>query len=317
MEKTCFNPLHPLPPHLQKTTNVLSQNFLAFVAQHQRRIEQVLERHLPSIAEEPSRLHQAMRYVTLNGGKRIRPLLIYATGHMLEGKPEILDSVACAVELVHSYSLVHDDLPSMDNDDLRRGKPSCHKAFDEATAILVGDALHALAFEVLTQMPLEQNNHAKILRDFASAIGSLGMVGGQSMDLGVMGREVSVPELEILYHKKTGALFEASILLAAEVSGCRIEKHYALLRKYAECLGLAFQIQDDVLDIEGKTENLGKAQGKDKARGKMTYPSLIGLVAAKQTVARLYAEANQVLLQLPYSTEYLAKLMEYLGFRNH
>lgn len=313
-----LRPLRLLP--LMRTTLKLPlADFSLFAKQHQDRIDRVLNEYLPSALTPPARLHQAMRYATLNGGKRIRPLLVYATGYMLQGKPERLDFIACAVELIHSYSLVHDDLPSMDNDDLRRGKPSCHKAFDEATAILVGDALHALAFEVLARVPFQRDEEGqgKSFHVLAEAIGSMGMVGGQSMDLEVTGGSISIPELEILYHKKTGALFEASVLLAAYVSPVVDPEHYSLLKQYAKILGLAFQIQDDLLDIEGQTEVLGKTQGSDKAQAKPTYPSLLCLVSAKERVKQLCGEAEVILSMLPYPTDVLLKLMEQVCLRDH
>ncbi len=260
---------------------------------YQTRIESVLDRVLPSSEVLPMRLHEAMRYSVLNGGKRIRPLLVYATGRALGVAPEVLDIPAAAIELIHVYSLIHDDLPAMDDDVLRRGKPTCHCAYDEATAILAGDALQALAFQLITQahehLSAEQRLH--MLQQLSFAAGSRGMVGGQAIDLASVGKTLTELELEQMHIHKTGALIRSSVLLAAYTVPDLPEKQLNQLDYYAKCLGLAFQVQDDILDIESDTQTLGKTRGADAAAGKPTYPSIIGMSAAKRKLNELYLEA--------------------------
>jgi len=264
---------------------------------YQARIESVLERVLPSTEIVPMRLHEAMRYSVLNGGKRIRPLLVYATGDALGVPAALLDIPAAALELIHVYSLIHDDLPAMDDDVLRRGKPTCHCAYDEATAILAGDALQALAFQLLTQadeqISAEQRLH--MIQQLSSASGSRGMVGGQAIDLGAVGKQLTELELEQMHIHKTGALIRSSVLLAAYAAPTLAEKQRFQLDHYAKCLGLAFQVQDDILDVESDTQTLGKTRGADAAAGKPTYPSIIGMSAAKRKLDELYLEAVAVL----------------------
>lgn len=265
------------------------------------RLEQALENWLPVAATHPARLHEAMRYAVLDGGKRIRPTLVYAGGRATGAAPASLDAPACAVELIHAYSLVHDDLPAMDNDDLRRGKPSCHRAFGEANAILTGDALQSLAFQVLANgAPAEADaddatRRLRMIKTLALAAGSRGMVGGQAIDLAATGRQLNIAELEDMHIHKTGALIRASVVLGAlcgsELDGEQVDH----LDHYAKCIGLAFQIRDDILDIEGETETLGKHTGMDLHREKSTYPSLIGLDAARQRALELHEEALESL----------------------
>lgn len=260
----------------------------------QARIEGVLDRWLPPAESNPERLHAAMRYSVLGGGKRIRPLLVYASGEAMGVALERLDGPAAAVELIHVYSLIHDDLPAMDDDDLRRGKPTCHKAFDEAMAILAGDAIQALAFHILAHDPAMTPEPAARLRmidTLALAAGSRGMAGGQAIDLAAVGRQLSVAELENMHIHKTGALIRASALMGA-LSGTPTDAE-ALdrLDRFAKLVGLAFQIRDDILDVEGDTQTLGKTQGADQALNKPTYPSIIGLEASKEQAQSLYAEA--------------------------
>ena len=261
---------------------------------YQARVERALERWLPSPETSPSDLHQAMRYATLGGGKRIRPLLVYATGVALGVPEERLDAPACAVELIHSFSLVHDDLPAMDDDDLRRGKPTCHRAFSEAVAILAGDALHTLSFEILASgahpdMPALQR--LEMLTTLAEATGSRGMTGGQAIDLAAVGRDLALEELEGMHRRKTGALISASVQLGALAHDALDPTLLEPLMGYAQCLGLAFQIQDDVLDVEADTSTLGKTQGADEARNKPTYTTLLGLEPAKERAAALVEQA--------------------------
>ncbi len=285
----------------------------------QKRVNQALARYLPADTTLPERLHQAMRYAVLNGGKRIRPVLTYAAGHALGVPLANLDAPACAVELIHAYSLVHDDLPAMDDDDLRRGKPTCHKAFDEATAILAGDALQALAFQVLahgqTHIPAEQR--LQMLDALAIASGSRGMAGGQAIDLDSVGKTLNVAELENMHVHKTGALIRASVKLGAL---CQMNIDSVTLKNldhYAKCIGLAFQIQDDILDVEGDTETLGKMQGADQALNKPTYPALVGLDSARQMAHELHEDALNSLADMGENAEPLRWLADYIIQRTH
>ncbi len=260
----------------------------------QQRIESALAARLPAADEQPQRLHEAMRYSTLGGGKRIRALLVYFAGQCTGAADEFLDAPACAVELIHAYSLVHDDLPAMDDDDLRRGRPTCHRAFDEATAVLVGDALQTLAFEILAGPELAALPADKRLRmvvELARASGSRGMVGGQAIDLGAVGTMLTLDELQTMHLYKTGALIRVAVRLGALCGARWDEAADAALDEYARCMGLAFQIQDDVLDVEGDTAVIGKPQGSDDARNKPTYPKLLGLDGAKQAASELHARS--------------------------
>ncbi|MEK8088274.1 farnesyl diphosphate synthase [Thermithiobacillus plumbiphilus] len=268
--------------------------FAEFQTRMRERIEVQLAQLLPDEQILPAGLHQAMRYCTLEGGKRLRPLLVYATGQSLGAGVELLDRAASAVELIHVYSLVHDDLPAMDDDDLRRGRPTCHKAYDEATAILVGDALQALAFQVLADhaWTVEPLRRLRMIEELAMAAGSRGMVGGQAMDLAAVGRQLSLPELEDMHIHKTGRLIRASVTLGALAAGLTVQdKSFHQLREYAEYIGLAFQIQDDILDETGDTETMGKQQGADRARNKPSYVSLLGLGEARSMADRLVESA--------------------------
>ena len=259
---------------------------------HRERAEKALIRCLPAKASPFSRLHEAMNYAVLNGGKRLRALLVYATGAACAAPVERLDIPACAIELLHAYSLVHDDLPAMDDDDLRRGKPSCHRAFDEATAILAGDALQALAFNILTdEAGGRAEQRLKILNTLTQASGSYGMVGGQCIDLEAVGKQLTLEELEIMHAHKTGALIRASVRMGALCSDDISSQTLSCLDQYAYQIGLAFQIQDDVLDVESDTATLGKPQGADNAMGKPIYPSLLGLAQAKASAYALHEEA--------------------------
>lgn len=290
------------------------------ISQWQQRIEQLLDKHLPASDLEPQTLHQAMRYVALNGGKRIRPLLVYLTGLAYGAKVEDLDFAALAVELIHCYSLVHDDLPAMDDDDLRRGKPTCHIQFDEATAILAGDALHTHAFEVLAMAelsPVAKPQQLAMIAELAKASGSLGMGGGQSIDLLSTNQSIDLPALEQMHRMKTGALIKASILMGAMCAGKIDAQEKSHLNNYADAIGLAFQVQDDILDIESDTETLGKPQGSDIEKDKNTYPALLGLKGSKEKLHDLLALALQALDKLPYNTATLAQLAQFITQRQH
>jgi len=266
----------------------------------QQRINQVLEQYLPSPDLEPKRLHQAMRYSVLNGGKRIRPLLVYATGEALDSDLEVLDIPACAIELVHSYSLIHDDLPAMDNDDERRGQPSCHKAFDEATAILAGDTLFNLAFQILAENNLAQT----MIPVLAKACGSFGMAGGQAIDLESTGKQLTLEQLENMHNLKTGALIRASVKLGAIAANCLNQQQLEILDNYAKCIGLAFQIQDDILDADEISDN------------KVTYVSLLGLEKAKSKLQELHKKAKQHLESLAIDSKLLYSLTEFIMPQN-
>lgn len=291
----------------------------AWISALQARIEQTLEHALPPPDVPPEKLHQAMRYAVLGGGKRLRPLLVYSTGSAL-GVPEaILDAPASAVELIHAYSLVHDDLPCMDDDDLRRGRPACHKAFDEATAMLVGDALQSLAFRILVDpaLAIPARNQIKAILLLAEATGSRGMAGGQAIDLESVGKHLTLAELETMHQLKTGALIHASVLLGALCHPGIDEVMLKNLSRFAHCIGLAFQIQDDILDVESDTATLGKTQGSDKARDKPTYPSLLGMTEAKAKARRLLEEAHTALRAVDAPMERLEWLADFIIARSH
>jgi geranylgeranyl diphosphate synthase type II len=266
--------------------------FEHYLGDCQTRIEQYLERHLHNELPQLERLYTAMRYSVLGGGKRIRPVLTYAGCAAFGVADGPVDAAAGAVELIHAYSLIHDDLPAMDDDELRRGKPTCHRAFDEATAILAGDALQALAFEWISQASHWQaDTRLRMTSLLASAAGPQGMVGGQAVDLGAVGQQLDQRQLQDMHQRKTGALIRASVLLGALASERASEQQLAALEQYADCIGLAFQVQDDILDVEGQTEVLGKNHGADAARGKPTFPALLGLDGAHQLARSLCDQA--------------------------
>ena len=258
------------------------------------RADDVLARVLPPEDQPPVELHRAMRYAVLGGSKRLRPLLVYAAGTTLGAPLDRLDAAAAAVEIIHAYSLVHDDLPAMDDDSLRRGRPTCHVVFGEAMAILAGDALQALAFDVLAHdatLDVDAGTRVAMLRALAIACGSHGMAGGQAFDLAAVGTKLSAAELERMHVHKTGALIRASVRLGALAAGCRDEATLDALERYGHAVGLAFQIRDDLLDIEAGTEQLGKTAGKDVAASKPTYPAILGVDASRSELAALTATA--------------------------
>src|SRR5690348_17802722 len=259
-----------------------------------------------------------MRFATLGGGKRMRPLLCYATAETLALSPEAVDEAACAVELIHAFSLIHDDLPAMDDDTLRRGQPTCHIAYDEATAILAGDALQVLAFNILAEdktMNASPAARVEMLRSVAVASGSAGMAGGQAMDLAAEGKQLDLTELELMHIYKTGALIRASVLLAAQSTPGLAADKLTALDRYAKCVGLAFQIQDDILDVEGETETLGKQAGADSARHKPTYPSILGLERSRHRAMELKADAEAAVAGFGETAEPLIWLAEYIVSR--
>ncbi len=293
------------------------------LAGYQARTEKCLDHWLPNAQIAPQRLHEAMRYSALDGGKRVRPFLVYATGRALGATLEQLDGPASAVELIHVYSLIHDDLPAMDNDDLRRGKPTNHKAFGEAMAILAGDAIQSLAFHILAHdgaIDISAERRLKMVNTLAHASGSRGMCGGQAIDLEAVGQQLDLPALENMHIHKTGALIRASVTLGAlcydSGHAGSSEAQYKQLDHYAKCIGLAFQIQDDILDIEGDTTTLGKPQGSDIARDKPTYPALLGLDGAKQRAQELYDEALNSLADFDHHADPLRWMAEYIVSRS-
>ncbi|MCI1710103.1 MAG: polyprenyl synthetase family protein [Chiayiivirga sp.] len=280
------------------------------------RCEHTLEQVLPAARSSPARLHGAMRHATLGGGKRMRPLLVYATGTAFGAPEPALDVPAAAVELIHAYSLVHDDLPAMDDDQLRRGLPTVHVAFDEATAILAGDALQALAFELLGESRAAPAIQVDMLRTLARASGVRGMVGGQALDLDAVGQHLDLDGLRHMHAAKTGALIRAAVRLGALVA--EVDKAaMALLDDYADALGLAFQIRDDILDVEGDAAVIGKTAGKDAANDKPTYPSLLGMEASRELLLKLDARMQGALGRLHADTSELASLAHFAVARSH
>jgi geranylgeranyl pyrophosphate synthase len=285
-----------------------------------RRVEHELERWLPSETTVPERLHAAQRYSVLGPGKRIRPCLAYATAETLGVPLGQVDAAACAVELIHSYSLVHDDLPAMDDDDLRRGRPTCHKAFDEATAILAGDSLQVLAFQVLAKhegIPDDCRVRVRMIATLADASGTGGMAGGQALDLAAEGRALTLPEIERLHALKTGTLIRASILMAAHCAPGLAPGGLAALGEVGDLVGLAFQVQDDILDIEGDAALIGKPVGSDEARAMPTYPAVAGIEVARTRVRDLHLAAGAILAREGWAASPLATLADWLLTRRH
>jgi farnesyl diphosphate synthase len=289
----------------------------------QNRMELVLDKLLPPADIAPQRLHQAMRYAVLGGGKRVRALLTHAAGEMCRASPQKLEFAAAAVELIHAYSLVHDDMPCMDDDDLRRGKPSCHKQYDDATALLVGDALQSLAFQSLAQPDVYTNvaRQLEMVNLLAIASGSRGMAGGQAIDLASVGQNLNQAELEYMHIQKTGALIRAAALMGAY---CANEKETKVNRKpdieaidrYAQCIGLAFQVVDDILDVEAETATLGKTAGKDVQSNKPTYVTILGLSRAKQLAVELHESAIEPLSSYGSEATRLTQLAAFITQRN-
>lgn len=279
-------------------------------------IERVLDGALPPESLAPQRLHRAMRHATLDGGKRLRARLVYATGRLFELSLTQLDSAAAAVEMIHAYSLIHDDLPAMDDDALRRGKPTVHIAFDEATAILAGDALQALAYETLVCAEWPDAAKLAALQELISASGSRGMCGGQQLDMEAGGKTLTLADLQIVHALKTGALIKAAIRLPAIVAGADSDAR-AALDAFADDLGLAFQIQDDILDVEASTEQLGKSAGKDATQAKATYPALLGLDGAKALLAELAERMPRHLSEFGDRAEALSTLAAFAVARRN
>ena len=283
----------------------------------QGQVESALERLLPAADVVPHRLHQAMRYAVLGAGKRVRPLLAFGAGEIAGADPARLEVVACAVECIHAYSLVHDDLPCMDDDVLRRGRPTCHVEYDEATALLAGDSLQALAFQLLTDQRLADDAaiQMEMVRILACACGSRGMAGGQAIDLASVGKTLSLPELEHMHIHKTGALIRASVALGARCAATLSTQELGNLDRYSKCIGLAFQVVDDVLDCEASTATLGKTAGKDAAANKPTYVTVLGVARARALAEELRAEARGALTVFGARAGRLAELADFIVLR--
>lgn len=282
------------------------------------RAERALEHALPAATTPPQTLHQAMRHAVLGGGKRLRPLLVYAGGQAVGEDGPVLDAPACAVELIHAYSLVHDDLPAMDDDTLRRGRPTCHVAFGEAMAILAGDALQALAFKILADdadSTITPAGRLLMLQCLGSACGSGGMAGGQAMDLDAVGKTLDLPALEHMHECKTGALIRASVRLGALAGGCSDSASLHKLDRCAGLMGLAFQVRDDILDVESDSTTLGKTAGKDAKQAKPTFPSILGLDASRQHLTELTDRALATISDCGPEAELLRQLTRYAADR--
>ena len=279
------------------------------------RMELALAARLPGADVVPTRLHQAMRYSVLGGGKRVRPVLLFATARTVGLAEQEVEAAACAVELVHVYSLVHDDLPALDDDDLRRGRPTCHKAYDEATAILVGDALQPLAFQLLARdpaLPAAPTIRVRLIELLAQASGTFGMAGGQAIDLAVQGKQLGIAQVEEMHARKTGALIRACVLMAAACAPSLDARLHEALTGFATPIGLAFQIQDDLLDVIGDPSTLGKATGADRERAKPTHPAVIGIAASQERVRLLHVQALEALAPFGHRAEPLRSLAGWL-----
>ena len=287
---------------------------------YQQRINNFLTKQLDSLIVNDEKLLAAMRYGLLIGGKRMRPYLAYITGESLGAEQTDIDAIAGALECIHAYSLLHDDLPAMDDDDLRRGKPTCHKAFDEATAILAGDALQTLAFDILANHQFSEKTQSKqiiLVQQLVAASGYQGMCGGQALDLSATDKNINLVQLKQLHSLKTGALLEASILMTAECSLQVTSTEKSALKEYAQLIGLAYQVQDDIIDITSTEEELGKPKGSDLAANKSTYPALLGLQGAQEKAENLFQQALQALACLPYNTQSLAEFATFIVKRSH
>ena len=296
---------------------ILESDFQAWMGGIQARMETVLARLLPAAHVAPARLHEAMRYATLEGGKRVRPLLAFAAGEVSAASPERLEIAAAAVELIHAYSLVHYDLPCMDDDVLRRGKRTVHVEFDEATALLVGDALQSLAFQLIAEYKLSDDARLQLelVKTLAVAAGSRGMAGGQQIDLESTGKLLTPPELEFMHIHKTGALIRAAVTLGSSCGDALNEEKKKALDRYAKAIGLAFQVVDDVLDHDGSTATLGKTAGKDSRQGKPTYVSAMGVTRARELAEELRGQAHAALAGLGERARRLGEVADFIVLR--
>ncbi|MDU0354831.1 (2E,6E)-farnesyl diphosphate synthase [Paraglaciecola aquimarina] len=293
-------------------------NLDTFQITTKQRVDSGLSKAIESLPNHADKLKQAMHYALLIGGKRMRPFLVHATGNMLGVASADLDGPANAIEAIHAYSLVHDDLPAMDDDELRRGHPTCHIKFDEATAILAGDALQSLAFDILCHYPLSQDHkRIELMRILSQAAGYNGMCGGQAMDLAATDKTIGQSQLESLHNKKTGALLIACVEMAISLAEDVSPKSKQHLLNYAQTIGLAFQVQDDILDVTGDSRTLGKPQGSDQAQNKSTYPAMLGLEQAQTYLDQLHQQALQALRALPYNTQLLVSFTDFVIHRTY
>jgi farnesyl diphosphate synthase len=293
----------------------MSHVFQSRLSSYQQRVNSALDKYLPTDDPPEHNLAEAIRYSVIGGGKRIRPAMVYAAGEAMGVSNDLLDIPACAIEMIHAYSLIHDDLPAMDDDDLRRGRPTCHKAFDEATAILAGDALQALAYEILAKddhQELTPEHRINMLSLLTEASGAHGMAGGQAVDLASVGKQLNLAQLENMHRLKTGALIRASILLGAMCQKNISDDEINILSEYSLCIGLSFQIQDDILDVISDTETLGKPQGSDEAQEKPTFPAIIGLEESKQLALEQHQQAINILQPLDERADSLRELSAYI-----
>lgn len=289
--------------------------FQSHLTSYQKRVNSALDKYLPSDDPPEHNLAEAIRYSVIGGGKRIRPAMVYAAGEAMGVSTDLLDIPACAVEMIHAYSLIHDDLPAMDDDDLRRGRPTCHKAFDEATAILAGDALQALAYEILAKddhKELTPEHRIEMLSILTEASGAHGMAGGQAVDLASVGKPLTLGQLEHMHRLKTGALIRASILLGGMCKQDITQDETNILGNYAQCIGLSFQIQDDILDVISDTETLGKPQGSDEEQEKPTFPAILGLETSKELALEQHEKALKILQPLDEKADSLRLLSAYI-----
>ena len=287
---------------------------------YQKRVNAALDKYLPTEDPPEHNLAEAIRYSVIGGGKRIRPAMVYAAGEAMGVSTDLLDIPACAVEMIHAYSLIHDDLPAMDDDDLRRGRPTCHKAFDEATAMLAGDALQALAYEILAKddhKELTPEHRIEMLSLLTEASGAHGMAGGQAVDLASVGKQLTLEQLEHMHQLKTGALIRASIMLGGMCKQDITEDELQLLSEYARCIGLSFQIQDDILDVVSDTETLGKPQGSDEEQQKPTFPAIIGLEESRRRAIEQHEFAIKILEPLDEKADSLRQLSAYIVERQY
>lgn len=302
--------------NLQRSPLQAATEQQAEISTWQQHFESILDRFLPSANVNPGILHQAMRYSSLAGGKRFRPVLVYASGKALGLKMDRLDPLACAIELIHTYSLIHDDLPAMDDDNLRRGQPTCHRAYDEATAILAGDALQALAFQILADdIPAQAATNLSLIRELASACGSTGMAGGQALDLGAVGNSISLAELETMHRLKTGALIQLAVTAPCHMADAS-EDTRNRFSAFGKCLGLAFQVHDDILDVTGDSALTGKSTQADAALNKPTFPSILGLEESQRRAITLRDEAIACLEGFQGDTSALIWLADYVVSRD-
>jgi len=295
-------------------------SFQSLVEEYQSRADQSLDHWLPVATVNPIRLHQAMRYAVLAPGKRVRPILVYATAKALGLDLARVDGAAAAVEIIHAYSLIHDDLPAMDDDDLRRGRPTCHRKYDEATAILAGDALQALAFYIISHDPNmidDASARMKMIENLSLFSGSRGMAGGQAIDLESVGKSLNIAELETMHIHKTGALIRTCIQLAALSTDVLDDEQFRALDSYAKCIGLSFQVQDDILDVIADTATLGKPQGSDRALNKPTFPSIIGLEASREKAQELHQMALTAIAKFGEEASILRYISAWFVERTH